>query len=336
MPPSREAIHIGPIHIGNFTIDIPVYWYGIMIMTGVIVASIIAYREARRRREDPEHVWQMFPWVLIAGILGARLGFVVSQLGDSHYQWTLGSIFSIWTGGLSIQGAVLGGVIALIIYCNRARISFFKWTDIIVPGLALAQAIGRWGNFFNQEAFGRPTTLPWGIPISLQRQREVAGQEFGPDVRFHPTFAYEMIWDLLNFGLLMWLGRQKRLKLVEGDLLWIYLTVYSVGRFAIEAIRVDSAKVSGIALPQLIAIVTIVLAWIMFILRHRPGSNAPLSEANLPDDERDAYPARPARRAASRIRRVPAGELDRAGSSAGDSDLVTSSALGTEVSAENP
>src|SRR2546429_254035 len=112
MPP-REAFHIGPFKIGNFTIDIPVYWYGIMIMLG----------------------------------------------------------------------------------------------------LAIAQAIGRWGNFFNQEAFGQPTTLPWGIPISTQRQVEVAGREFGPDVRFHPTFAYEMIWDLLNFGLLMWLGRQKRIKL---------------------------------------------------------------------------------------------------------------------------
>src|SRR5258708_18288194 len=117
--PSREAFHIGPFTIGNFTIDIPVYWYGIMIMLGVVAASFISYREARRRGEDPEHVWQMFPWVLIAGIVGARVGFVLSKIGDPPQgSWTLGNIFSIWTGGLSIQGSVIGGALAVILYCN--------------------------------------------------------------------------------------------------------------------------------------------------------------------------------------------------------------------------
>src|SRR5215212_2492691 len=197
--PSREAFHIGPFTIGSFTIDIPVYWYGIMIMLGVVAASFISYREAKRRNEDPEHVWQMFPWVLISGIVGARLGFILVNLGNPLYSQNVGNILAIWTGGLSIQGAIIGGALAVIIYCNRSRLSVFKWGDIVAPGLALAQAIGRWGNYFNQEAFGSPTTLPWGIPISVQRQREVAGQEFGPNVRFHPTFAYEMVWDLLNF-----------------------------------------------------------------------------------------------------------------------------------------
>lgn len=339
MPPNREAIHIGPFKIGTFTIDIPVYWYGIMIMLGVLAASYIAYREAKRRGEDPEHVWQMFPWVLIAGIVGARLGFVISQLGDAHYSWNISNILSIWTGGLSIQGAVIGGALAVIIYCNRSHLSFFKWSDIIVPGLALAQAVGRWGNYFNQEAFGRPTTLPWGIPISLQRQREVAGQEFGPDVRFHPTFAYEMMWDLLNFGLLMWLGRQKRFRLREGDLLWVYLVVYSVGRIAIESIRVDSARVSGIAIPQIIAILTIILAWGLFIYRHRPSSTAALSEANLPEGWASATHRHGtrgpsvARNRESRLRKVPASLLD-AEKSASGSDLVTSSTTAQEPTPE--
>jgi phosphatidylglycerol---prolipoprotein diacylglyceryl transferase len=314
--PSREAFHIGPFEIGGLTIDIPVYWYGIMIMLGVIAASWISYREARRRGEDPEHVWQMFPWVLTAGIVGARLGFVLPNI--SRYLEDPIKIIAINEGGMSIQGAVIGGAVAVILYCNRSRISFFRWADIIVPGLALAQAIGRWGNYFNQEAFGEPTTLPWGIPISVQRQREVAGIEYGPDTRFHPTFAYEMIWDLINFGLLMWLGRQKRLKLVEGDLAWVYIVVYSVGRFLIEGLRVDSTTIggeNGIPVPQIVAVLSIMLAWGLFLYRHRPGSNAPLSETNLTEEERRrlhrerprpiARSEQPLTTTGSRLRRVP-------------------------------
>jgi phosphatidylglycerol:prolipoprotein diacylglycerol transferase len=280
--PDREAFHIGPFQIGSFRLDIPVHWYGIMIMLGVVVASFFAYREARRRGEDPDHVWQMFPWVLILGIVGARVGFILSQLGDPHYQ-DIGNWFRVWEGGLSIQGAIVGGVVAVLYYCRRYVLSFFKWADIIVPGLALAQAIGRWGNYFNQEAFGSQCDLPWCIPISAQRQTEVAGiQNPDPNARFHPTFAYEMIWDLINFGLLMWLGRQKRIRLREGDLLWVYLIVYSIGRFVIEQIRIDSATVGGLKTPAIVAILTIVIAWTMLIYRHRPGSDVPYSETNLP------------------------------------------------------
>ena len=269
--PSSEAFRIG---------DIVVRWYGIMIMLGVIVASYLAYREARRRREDPDHVWQLFPWVLIFGILGARVGWVIASLGDER-QRDPANWFKIWEGGLSIHGAIVGAAIAIAVYSRRYNISFFKWADIIAPGLAVGQAIGRWGNFFNQEAFGGKTDLPWGIPIAQDRQREVAGQDFGPDARFHPTFAYEMIWDLLNFGLLMWLGRQKRFKLREGDILWVYLIFYSIGRYAIEELRVDSALVSGIKTPQIVSIILIVLALVMLVLRHRPNSTAPLADERI-------------------------------------------------------
>ncbi len=298
--PEREAFHIGPFHIGSLIIDIPVYWYGIVIMLGVVVASYLAYREAKRRSEDPENVWQMFPWVLVAGIVGARLGWVLSEL--DHIK-SLGDVIAIRSGGLSIQGSVIGGGLAVIIYCRQNHLSFFKWADIIVPGVALAQAIGRWGNFFNQEAFGSKTTLPWGIPISVQRQREVGGPDFpvDPNARFHPTFAYEMVWDLLNFGLLMWLGRQKRFKLLQGDLLWAYLIVYSIGRMIIEQIRVDSATVGGFKTPQLVALLTIVFALVMIAIRHRPGSNVPLAEVNLPEGAHAQAAGR-----VSRVRRVPA------------------------------
>jgi phosphatidylglycerol:prolipoprotein diacylglycerol transferase len=283
--PDREAFRIGPFDIFGFHVDIPVYWYGIMIMIGVIVASFMAYQEAKRRGEDPEHVWQMFPWVLIAGILGARIGFILSQIGDPAYQ-DIGRWFDIRQGGLSIQGAVIGGVLALIFYCRKYKLSFFKWGDIIVPGLAVAQAIGRWGNYFNQEAFGSPCDLPWCINISADRQREVAGiQNPDPNTRFHPTFLYEMIWNLALAGLLLWLGRNRKIRLREGDLLWIYLIGYSIGRFMIELIRVDSATVAGLKTPAVIALATIVIAWTALIIRHRPNSNVPYSETNLPLDE---------------------------------------------------
>jgi phosphatidylglycerol:prolipoprotein diacylglycerol transferase len=281
--------------------------------------------------------------VLVLGIIGARVGWVIASLGTLSDQpltinffgssFTLPSwarYFAIWEGGLSIHGAIVGGALAVAFYCRRNHISFFKWADIIAPGLAVAQAIGRWGNFFNQEAFGAKTDLPWGIQISEQRQVEVAGLTPDPTARFHPTFAYEMIWDLANFGLLMWLGRQKRFRLREGDIFWVYLIFYSVGRYLIEELRVDSAMVAGLKTPQVVSIALILLALVMIVIRHRPDSTAPFAPENLPDDERLALEAaerRSARRTAtpraerqSRVRRVTAARDD---AEAGSSTVLT-------------
>ncbi|MDQ3928094.1 MAG: prolipoprotein diacylglyceryl transferase [Chloroflexota bacterium] len=274
-----------PDRVAFTLFGIPVYWYGIMIMLGVLAASYVAYIEARRRKEDTDHVWQLFPWVLIAGILGARIGWLVSEAGSRQFR-DIWEMLDLRQGGLSIQGTIIGGALAVILYCWRYKLSFFKWVDIIAPGLALGQAIGRWGNFFNQEAFGGPTDLPWGIPIDPRRQAEVAGPNAGftpsSSLRFHPTFAYEMIWNLLNMALLLWLGRQRRMRLREGDILWVYLIFYSVGRYAIEELRVDSAMVSGFKAPQLFSIAAILFAAIMIAIRHRPNSQVPWSETNLP------------------------------------------------------
>ncbi|MDQ5824730.1 MAG: prolipoprotein diacylglyceryl transferase [Chloroflexota bacterium] len=274
-----------PDRVAFEVFGIPVYWYGIMIMLGVLAASYVALVEARRRGEDTDHVWQLFPWALIAGILGARIGWIVSELGNRQFTDIM-SLVDIRQGGLSIQGTIIGGALAVILYCRRYKLSFFKWVDIIAPGLALGQAIGRWGNYFNQEAFGSPTTLPWGIEIDPRRQAEIAGPNAGftpsSSLRFHPTFAYEMIWNLLNMGILLWLGRQRRIRLREGDIFWIYLIFYSVGRYVIEELRVDSAMVSGFKAPQIFSIVAILFAVIMIAVRHRPNSNVPWSATNLP------------------------------------------------------
>jgi phosphatidylglycerol:prolipoprotein diacylglycerol transferase len=250
-----------------------------MIVLGAIAAAWIANREARRRGQDPEHVWQLLPWVLVFGIIGARLGWVVVSLKEIEAQGGWMHAFAVWDGGLSIQGAVIGGLLAASFYTRRAGLDFWEWTDIVVPGLALAQAIGRWGNYFNQELFGEPCTQPWCIPIqdSILQSHPQYVQYVGQNLHFAPTFAYEMIWNLLNFALLMWLGRQRRMELRTGDLFWVYGIFYSIGRFFLEDVRLDSVIINNFKPPQAFALITIAICWIGLIYRHRPGSTAPVA-----------------------------------------------------------
>ncbi|HMA36239.1 MAG TPA: prolipoprotein diacylglyceryl transferase [Chloroflexia bacterium] len=283
MPPSPIIVQLGPLALR---------WYSVMIVLGALVAAWIATREARRRGQDSEIIWQMLPIVLVCGIIGARLGWVLVSLKDIQAKgWD--HAFYVWEGGLSIQGALVGGILAAVIYTRRQGLDFFEWADIIIPGVAIAQAIGRWGNYFNQEAFGAPCNNPWCIPISpdvLASHPEYAAF-VGKYTHFAPTFAYEMIWDLLNFALLMWLGRQWRVELRTGDLLWVYGIFYSIGRFFIEEIRVDSATVNGLKAPELFALLTIVVCWAGLIWRHRPGSTAPVAvvaDEDAADAEADA------------------------------------------------
>ena len=285
MTPSPIIVQIGPIgpfQVGSYTFGpytFALRWYSVMIVLGAIAATWIANREARRRGQDPEHVWQLLPPVLIAGIIGARLGWVLVSLKEIEEKGGWLHAFAVWEGGLSIQGAVIGGLIAAAFYTRRHKLDFFEWTDIVIPGVALAQAIGRWGNYFNQELFGAPCTQPWCIPISdavLAGQAKYA-QYVGQGIHFAPTFAYEMIWNLINFGILMWLGRQTRMELRTGDLFWVYGIFYSLGRFFLEDVRLDSAIVSGQKAPQVFALVTIIVCWAALIWRHRPGSTAPVA-----------------------------------------------------------
>jgi phosphatidylglycerol---prolipoprotein diacylglyceryl transferase len=262
------------VQIGPFALR----WYAVMIMLGVVAATLIALREARRRGQNPDHIWGLFPWVLAPGIIGARLGWVLVSLPTIEARGWQHALFT-WEGGLSIQGALVGGIAGGLVYARRQHLNFLGWADIIVPGVALAQAIGRWGNFFNQELFGAPCDQPWCIPINddvLARDPRFT-MYVGQNVRFAPTFAYEMVWDLLNFALLMWLARRRSLQLRAGDLLWIYGIFYSIGRFFLEDVRLDSAMVGSAKAPQIIALLTIVLCIGALVWRRRPGSQAPPS-----------------------------------------------------------
>lgn len=215
-------------------------------MIGVLAAAWNSLRETKRRGLDQDHVWDMIPLLLILGIIGARLWhvFTPSQsmgVGMEYYLSHPLEILNTRQGGLGIPGAVIGGVIALVIYTRRHHLNFFTWADVIAPGLALAQAIGRWGNFFNQELYGPPSTLPWAIYIDPSH-RLLGYEEYAT---YHPMFLYESLWNLFSFFLLMVVGRKYEDRLMPGDIFWVYLVVYPIGRFFLEFIRLDPSFVGG-------------------------------------------------------------------------------------------
>ena len=255
---------------GFLIFGLKVHYYGVIIMFGAVLAAFLAVREAKRRNLDGEIVWDMLPWLLIAGIIGARLWHIftppASMLIDGRNPYLIHPLdaLKIWNGGLGIPGAVMGGALALYIYCRVKKTSFLTWLDIIAPGLALAQGIGRWGNFVNQEVYGLPSNLPWAIYIDpahrLPGYQNVA--------YYQPTFLYESLWNLLNMTLLLVLGRKFAEKLRDGDLFLIYLLFYSFGRFLLEFIRVDYSPVAGLNINQTLMAVVFVGSGVGLIVRH--------------------------------------------------------------------
>lgn len=256
-----DGFYIGPLKI---------YYYGIAIMIGVLAAIWVSSSEAKRRGHNPDHIWDMLPPLLIFGIVGARLWHVLTPsrsmgAGLDYYLANPLQIFNIRMGGLGIPGAIIGGTLALYMYTRRKGLNFFEWADIIVPGLALAQSIGRWGNFFNQELYGPPTTLPWAIYIEPAR-RLPGYEEFST---FHPMFFYESLWNLFNFFLLLFLARRYEGKLSPGDIFWVYLIVYPVGRFFLEFIRLDPSLIGGVNVNQLTMAVVALFSLTMLVSSRR-------------------------------------------------------------------
>lgn len=262
-------------------------------MLGVIAAAWLADIEARRRGVDRNIVWDALIWILIGGIIGARLWHVLTpppsmlvsdpitgQLTNPYFKNGVPQILDIIAirrGGLGITGAVIGGILAMMIYCWKKGVSFAAWADIAAPALALGQAIGRWGNFVNQELYGKPTNLPWAIKID-----NPIG--YPPGTTFHPLFLYESLWNLANMFLLLWLERRLKDRLLPGDLFLVYLVGYPIGRFLLEFLRVDASLIAGININQALMIVVAFIAVIWLILKHRfvkkvvPDTNASLNQ----------------------------------------------------------
>jgi phosphatidylglycerol:prolipoprotein diacylglycerol transferase len=236
--------------IGPLTIR----FYGLLIMIGVLAALALATREALLRKKDPDFIYDAFPWVLIAGVLGARIWHILTPpqsmvdqgVTTRYYLTHLEEAVAVWKGGLGIYGAVLGGGAALLIYAAIKGRSFWVWADILAPGVALAQAVGRWGNFINQEVYGLPTSLPWAIYIDPQHRYP----GFEDQAFYHPLFLYESLWSLLNMAVLLWLSRNKRDQLREGSLFLLYVIIYGLGRFGLEFLRLDVSTAGGVNVNQ--------------------------------------------------------------------------------------
>jgi phosphatidylglycerol:prolipoprotein diacylglycerol transferase len=257
-----------------------IHFYGIIIMLGAVAATYLAERQARKRGLDGEVVWDALVWVLIFGIIGARLWHIFTP-SPSNIERGRDTLFylthpldalSIWDGGLGIPGAVIAGVLALYIFTRRRKLIFTDWADIAAPALALGQAIGRWGNFVNQELYGAPTNLPWGIFI--ESQYRVSGYE--NITHFHPLFLYESLWNFGNMFLLLWLGSRYSSRLKSGDLFLAYLVVYPLGRFLLEFLRLDASQIAGINANQTFMVVIGLLAIGLLILRHRKSPSQPV------------------------------------------------------------
>lgn len=258
-----------------------IYFYGIVIMLGALAATWLASKRAKDYGLDADAAWDILPWALIGGIIGARLWHILTPPASMVAQGiTTGYYFThplemlnLRNGGLGIPGAVIGGFIAVLIYTRRRDNSITDWADVIAPGLALAQAMGRWGNFFNQELYGAPTDLPWKIYIAPNKRLP----EFSNVAYYHPLFFYEMVWNLLNMGLLLWLSKRLKGWLKSGDLFLIYLAFYGVGRFFLEFLRLDPSPVAGINVNQTIMAVVAVVSTTVFVVRHWVLKSSPAS-----------------------------------------------------------
>jgi phosphatidylglycerol---prolipoprotein diacylglyceryl transferase len=250
--PQNILVSIGPINV---------YWYGLFIVLGMLLGIFISLKLADKYGISKDRLIDLIFWLIIGGVIGARIYDVFLEI--KYYKDHIANIIMIWQGGLAIHGAILGGVLVLIYYCRKTGDSFWKISSILVPGIALAQAIGRWGNYFNQELFGKPTKFLWGIPIDpINRPLEYFNNMY-----FHPTFLYESLGNLAIFAILYVM--HYRLKNM-GDKIFklvtvVYLVLYSLLRFSLEFVRIDyTPTLLGLRFPQFISVAVIIIS--LFIL----------------------------------------------------------------------
>jgi prolipoprotein diacylglyceryl transferase len=277
--PSQGVWYLGPL---------PLRAYALAILAGIVVAVLMTQRRWKERGGDPDQVLEIAFWAVPFGIVGGRLYHVVSS-PDAYFGAGGDPLkaFAIWEGGLGIWGAVALGAVGAYIGCRRQGVKFAVFADALAPGLLVAQAIGRLGNWFNQELFGGPTTLPWGLRIDDAHLP--AGYESG--TVFHPTFLYELLWNLAGAALLIWLDR--RFRLGHGRVFWLYVVVYTTGRLWIELLRIDPAEMIGpLRLNVWTSIIVGLGALVAFVVvgRRHPGRETtpllePADEAAAQDDE---------------------------------------------------
>jgi phosphatidylglycerol:prolipoprotein diacylglycerol transferase len=267
---SRVAFELGALRI---------HWYGLLVAIGMLAGTCVAAQEFKRRGGDPSVVWDGALWVILLGLVGARLYHVFSSPNDgsqggwAYYSRNPLQIVAIWQGGLGIYGGLLGGALGVLLVCIRRRLRFLCLADSVTPGVLLAQAIGRWGNYFNQELYGGPTGSSWwGITIDPPYRIRTPGadftdlQRYPPETRFHPTFLYESLWNLVGFVGLLWLARRR---LREGDIAAFYLMWYGIGRSWIELFfRPDAWTVAGLPTAVWLSLSSITIGALILLYNH--------------------------------------------------------------------
>jgi prolipoprotein diacylglyceryl transferase len=256
--PSSGEIDLGPV---------PVHAYGLMLLLGIVAATWLTGRRWTGRWafwSDPrgDLVFRVAMWGVLGGIVGARLYHVVTSWSTVDGEWW--EPFAVWEGGLGIWGGIAGGVLVGAWVVRRAGESVLAFMDAVAPGLLLAQAIGRWGNYFNQELFGEPTDLPWGLEIDFENRPE----QFASDTTFHPTFLYESLWSLLGVFVLLLVDRWVRIR--PPGLFCLYVAWYTFARFFMELLRIDEAhEWFGLRLNAWVSIAVFVLALVGFVWSQR-------------------------------------------------------------------
>ncbi len=238
-------------NIGSLALELR--WYGLLVILAIIFSAWLTTVEVKRRKEDPEWIWDMLLWLVVGGILGARIWYVLNDIlgGNSYFLDFPLKMLAIREGGLHYYGAMVGGAAALLIYARVKKLDIWLFIDSVAPSLLLGQALARPANFINQELYGPPTDLPWGIKIdALHRIGEFRDLVTYPleTTRFHPTFAYEMIWNIVTGGLMLWLARKYDKKLKPGAMFAIWLVLAGVGRVIIETWRPDQPTFPGTTL----------------------------------------------------------------------------------------
>ncbi len=251
-----------PIAFSLFGLE--VRWYGVLIASALLLGLFISARRAKKYGLDQELIIDFFLYMTPAIIIGARLYYVVFSY--DYYVVHPEEIFATWHGGLAIHGGIIAGILVAIVFSRFKKINFFTLADVLIPALPLGQAIGRWGNYLNQEAYGAQTDLTWAITVN--------DAALGI-IKVHPTFLYESIWNLLVFGFLFYY--EDKLKKVDGELLFVYLGLYSIGRFFIEGLRTDSLMFMGLRTAQLISLALVAVGvgglWYLRKNQNRFGNN---------------------------------------------------------------
>lgn len=263
----RHGLDVGPLTF---------HWYGLLIVSGILLAaSLVAWLAKRDKNKDPEHVWDALIWIVILAVVGARLWSVAfpsisSVEAGRTAEWYFthpfdlhDGIFVVWSGGLSIFGAVLGGAVAIAFYAWRNKLDIVSWLDLSAISVPLGQAAGRWGNYVNEELYGKPTDLPWGMTVSHPPP------EYTPDTQFHPLFLYESLLSLAACGVMvvLWLRYRDRFK--PGDFVLMYMIGYGTIRYLLEFLRIEVAMSGGINVSQTVSGLAALVGVGLLLFRHR-------------------------------------------------------------------